>query len=334
MTAPLSKQEILDRARAFRESEIILAAHQLGVFDALGEGFLSGVDVAQGISASERGTVIILDALVGLGLLLKVAGKYGNTPVGRDILCRDGTEQCGHTLDHIAELRETWQGLPKSVKSGTTCKPRKDRFSESRERNVVFTGAMAEIGRPNGRIIAESVDLTDRKRLLDVGGGPGVFAEEILRRNPGMEAVIADLPITIEAARPHVEKGGFADRIKFQAADVYHDPDVDLGGLYDVVLISNILHMEGCDENRGLLKKVFRAMAPGGVVLIHEGIIDDDHAAPVDRTIFAINMLINTERGNCYSFNEMTDWLEEAGFESAKLVDCFPLPSLILAEKR
>ena len=167
-----------------------------------------------------------------------------------------------------------------------------------------------------------------------IGGGPGAYSEEILRHNPAMRAVLADLPITIETARSYVAKGGFADRITFQAIDIYNDPNMDLGSGYDVALISNVLHMEGERENRELLEKVYRTILPGGLLLIHETIIEDDHSSPVDRALFAVNMLVNTQRGNCYSFNEMKGWLEEAGFVDVTFIDCFERPSLMTARKR
>lgn len=333
MTAPLGKKEIMDLARSFQKPEVLMAAHKLGVFDALGRERLFGTEVAERIDASDRGTVILLDALVGMGLLLKDEGQYRNTPAGRDNLCRGGSDPIGHALDHGLGLMETWRKLPESVKSGRTNKPPEESFSENRSKNAIFIGAMAEIGRPNGKIIAENVDLSGRKLLLDAGGGPGAFSEEILRKNPGMRAVVADLPITLEAARPHIEKGGFADRIELRPADLYHDPDVDLGSGYDVALISNVLHMEGVEPNRELVKKVHAALVPGALLMIHETIIDDDRTTPVDRALFAINMLVNTERGNSYSFSEMKGWLGEAGFVDVVFVDCFEQPSLMTARK-
>lgn len=329
----LEKQEILDLMRTFQKPEVVMAAHRLGVFDVVGEERLSGSEVAAKIGASTRGTTILLDALVGMRLLFKEEGSYYNTPAGRDNLCREGSDPILNALNHVGELMESWRRLPESVVSGRTIKSEEKKFSNNPEVNASFIGAMAEIGRPNGRIIAENVDLIDRKRLLDVGGGPGAYSEEILRVNPGMHAVVADLPITIETARGHVEKGGFANRINFQAADIYNDPDVDLGAGYDAVLISNVLHMEGEAQNRELLNKVHRVMESDGLLMIHETIIDDDHASPVDRTLFSVNMLVNTQRGNCYSFNEMKGWLEEAGFVDVAFIDCFERPSLMMARK-
>ncbi len=327
----MEKQEILDLMRTFQQPEVVLAAHRLGVFDAIGIESLNGVDVASRIKASRRGTIILLDALVGMGLLLKVAGCYRNTEVGRVALCSDGSDSIINALNHVEELIDSWRRLPESVVSGRSNKLEDRKFSNNPEVNAAFIGAMAEMGRPNGRIIAENVDLGERKLLLDVGGGPGAYSEEILRLNPGMRAVVADLPITIETARGHVAKGGFADRIDFLAADIYDDPKADLGSGFDVALISNVLHMEGEAQNRQLLHKVKGAMLPGAVLLVHETIIDDDHTTPLDRALFAVNMLVNTERGNSYSFNEMKSWLKDAGFVDVEFIDCFEKPALIMA---
>ncbi|MBF0383374.1 MAG: methyltransferase [Magnetococcales bacterium] len=329
----MEKQEILNLMRSFQQPEVVMAAHKLGVFDALGDRVLGSFDIASRIGASVRGTTILLDALVGMGLLIKEQGNYKNTATGRASLCSDGNDPIINALNHIGELMESWRKLPESVISGRSNKSEEKTFSKNPEVNSSFIGAMAEIGRPNGRIIAKNINLAGCKMLLDVGGGPGSYSEEILRVNPDMRAIVADLPITIETARHHIEQGGFADRIDFKAADIYNDPNVDLGIGYDVALISNVLHMEGAEKNRRLLQKVHAAMEPNGLLMIHETIIDDDHASPVDRTLFAVNMLVNTERGNCYSFSEMQAWLLESGFVGIEFIDCFEQPSLMLARK-
>ncbi|MBF0380063.1 MAG: methyltransferase domain-containing protein [Magnetococcales bacterium] len=333
MTKPMEKQEILDLMRTFQGPEVVMAAHKLSLFDAIGKKSLSAIDISHKIEASVRGCTILLDALVALGLLLKNKERYQNTPVGLKTLCSDGDDTIINSMNHINELMESWRRLPESVLSGHTNKKLDLQFSENSEVNRSFIGAMAELGRPNGRIIAENLNLASYNKLLDVGGGPGAYCEEILRVNPQMFGVIADLPITIESARPYVEKGGFAERISFIAADFYNDPNVELGSNYDVVLISNVLHMEGEVQNRKLIKKLYNTMEPDGLLIIHETIISEDHTSPLDRTFFAVNMLVNTQRGNSYSFNEIKGWLVDAGFGVVEFIDCFENPSLMTAKK-
>jgi cyclopropane fatty-acyl-phospholipid synthase-like methyltransferase len=192
---------------------------------------------------------------------------------------------------------------------------------------------MRDIGRANAKIIAETLDLSDYKKLIDLGGGPGSFSMEIIKKFPHIRATIVDLPLTLEVARELVNEAGMADKLALREADFFNDPESDLGEGYDLAVISNVLHIEGVDQNRALLKRLFNAMDKRGMVIIHETIIDETRTAPPDRALFAINMLVNTERGNAYTFDEMKEWLEEAGFTDISFVDCFERPSLMVAYK-
>lgn len=75
-------------------------------------------------------------------------------------------------------------------------------------------------------------------------------------------------------------------------------------------------------------------MAAPGMVIIHESIIEENRTSPPDRALFAVNMLLHTKRGNCYSFEEMKGWMIDAGFEDIAFVDCFERPSLMVGYKR
>lgn len=326
--------QLMETVRGFQKAQLILTAHRLAIFTTLGQARLSPESLASSLSCSLRGLTILLDALVSLELLGKEEGLYFNQELAYQHLTPEGSDYRGTSFDHIYDLMTVWSRLDESVRSGQACRrPEEHLMSGSPEKNATFMGAMAEMGRPNGRIIATNLDLSPYHTLLDIGGGPGVYSEEILRLNPQMKAVIADLPLTVQTAEGLVAQGEFAERIDFQCIDIFQDSVNGFTGQYDVALISNVLHMEGEEPNRLLLKKVFACLNPGGMIIIHEGIIETGRTAPVDRAMFAINMLVNTARGNCYTFEEMQSWLQDGGFAQIQWVDCFERPSLITAQK-
>lgn len=325
--------ELLSMIRGYQPAQIILTAHRLGVFKWLGDRAYAVEEIATGLATSARGTRILLDALTAIGVVEKQADRYQNTLTTRTFCSGIGHEDRSTSLNHYADLMHIWSRLDESVRTGVSCRLPLEHLTQGEAKhNAVFIGAMAEIGRPNARIIAQTLDLSPFRRLVDIGGGPGVYAEEFLRNNPHMTALIADLPLTIQSAQPLVAGGEFAHRIEFIAFDAYNDKDT-LDEPFDLALVSNVLHMEGETKNRQLLQTIHQAMQPGGMIILHEKIIAPNRTTPTDAALFAVNMLVNTQRGDCYSKEEMEAWLLEAGFTHIQLVDCFVHPSLITARK-
>ncbi len=326
--------ELMNHLRGFQAGRIILTAHELDLFDHLGGETLDCETIARRLGASVRGSRILLDALVSLGLMIKTGDRYRNGRMARENLCRQGANQRRGTLDHFLGMAASWGQLPAAVRTGGRPTPREESVIGDGEKNRSFIAAMAEMGRDNGRVLAANVDFSGRRLLLDLGGGPGAYASEILKKNPDMRAVVVDLPITVETAREFIARDPAGDRIQLKKADFFAPETPDLGEGYDAALISNVLHVEGATENRTLLERVHDAMVPGGLLLIHESLIEPDRTRPPDRALFAVNMLVHTERGNCYTFDEIRAWMLAAGFENITLIDCFQQPSLMAGYRK
>jgi hypothetical protein len=123
---------------------------------------------------------------------------------------------------------------------------------------------------------------------------------------------------------------GVAGRFSFVAGDL---ADADFGHGHDIATLGHILHSEGEKRGRALLKKTFKALAPGGTIAIAEFLVDDGRTAPPVSLIFAVNMLVNTDEGDTWSFDEIAGWLREAGFRDPRMIEA-PGPSpLILATR-
>jgi len=134
----------------------------------------------------------------------------------------------------------------------------------------------------------------------------------------------------IPTTRRIVERFGVADRFSYLAGDVL---EADFGSGYDIATLGHILHTEGEERSRHLLRKTFDALKSGGTIAIGEWLVNDERTEPMNGLIFAVNMLVHSEQGDTFSFNEIKSWLEEAGFKKARTLDA-PGPSpLILAIK-
>ncbi len=166
--------------------------------------------------------------------------------------------------------------------------------------------------------------------VLDIGAGSGVWGIAIAKQSPHVRIHAVDWPQVLKVTRRIAKKHGLADRLKTAPGDFF---EADFGKGHRLATIGHILHSEGRDRSRRLLKLVFNALAPGGTVAIQEFVPDDDRSGPPNALIFAINMLVNTEAGDTFTFNEMSRWLRQAGFRNPRLLDVPSVSPLVLADK-
>ena len=291
------------------------AAVKLDVFSAIGEMRLGGSQIAHRLKCAKRGMERLLDALTAMGLLLKEEGRYANTPAGRVFLCRESPQYLGYMMMHHHQLVDSWVRLDEAVSSG---KPVRDRRSGSREAwRENFLMGMFNMAMNVAPRIVPLIDMGDRRHLLDLGGGPGTYAIHFCRANPGLTATVFDLATT----RPFAEKtiSGFdlAHRISFRSGNFLED---DIGSGYDVAWLSHILHGEGPEDCRRILRKTAKALTGGGWVIIHEFILEDTMDRPLFPALFSLNMLLGTPAGQAYSEGQLRQMLSEAGVKEVRRV--------------
>jgi SAM-dependent methyltransferase len=217
---------------------------------------------------------------------------------------------------HLAGMWDSWGGLTDIVETGEN--PRRRPGGERDDEGLnAFIGAMHVAGRGLAVEIAEDYDLSPYKKLLDIGGASGTYTIAFLRENPGMSSVLFDLPRVIPMAKERLTEEGLMDRVELVTGDFYEDR---LPGGCDLALLSAIIHQNSPGENLELYKKIHRALAPGGALLIRDHVMDEDRLSPPSGAIFAINMLVHTKGGDTYTFSEIERSMEEAGFEEIQLV--------------
>jgi ubiquinone/menaquinone biosynthesis C-methylase UbiE len=300
----------LDIVRGFMTSRVLLTGMELGVFDAIDQGHGEVEALSATLHTDPRATERLLNALAAMGLLTKDDhGRFGNTVEAWRFLVTDSAECQTGALRHYANLWRSWSALTEVLRTGAPA--RRADASLQEDATASFMAAMEYFARQRAPEVARSIDLADAERMLDVGGGPALYSIEFCRRYPRLRATVFDLPVVLPIAREHIEDARLSDRIELQPGDYYVD---EFGTGYDLVLLSSILHSNSEEQNRALLGKAFRALAPGGATLIQEFLVDDSRTDPPNAALFGINMLVNTPTGDVYSEAEITAWLEDAGF--------------------
>ncbi|MEE4111483.1 MAG: methyltransferase [Desulfobacteraceae bacterium] len=300
---------ILKTSGAYWAACALHGAVVLDVFTRIGDNRVGGQDMADQLDAPVDAVSRLLDALVAMGLLTKTAGGYANTEASRTYLSMDSDQYIGHIIQHHHHLVGSWARLAEAVVTGKPVRlPVREKGPQARE---AFLMGMFNLATQLAPQLVPAVDLTGCKTLLDLGGGPGTYAIHFCRHNRDLTATVMDLPTTRPFAEKTIEKMGMHDRVAFISGDYLQD---DISGSYDAVWMSHILHGEAPEDCRRMIEKAFRCLNPGGVVVIHEFILDDTLASPLFPALFSLNMLLGTDRGRAYSEAQLSGMLETAGY--------------------
>ena len=310
-----SISEIVDLASAFYGSAVLFAALDLGVFKALaeigGSGDLSAL--AHETGASPRGLRLLLDACVAEGLLGKQEDTYFNTEAGKMALVPGGPADLSKAVRYNQDVYPAWGRLADLARTGEPVESPQLHLGDDPERTRRFALSMRGRALAIGRGVVPMLDFEGCTKLLDLAGGPGTYAELIAQANPGLSVVTVDVPAVSAVARDCVAEAGLSDSIECRAGD-YHRDEYETAA-YDIVTIFGALHQESPAQIVGILSRAYRALKPGGRVVVLDMMTDETHAAPTFSALFALNMALTTENGWVFSDAELKGWMREAGFE-------------------
>ncbi len=300
--------ELLEISGFFWKTCVLHTAVKMDLFSSIGDRELTAGEVALKVDGAAKGVERLLNALVAMGLLNKKDHRYVNIPSGRALLAKDSPGYLGHIIMHHHHLLESWSKLDQAVKTG---QPQRSRSSFSNEEwRESFLMGMFNMAMGLAPRIVPVIDVSDRKHLLDLGGGPGTYAIHFCRNNERLRATVYDLPTTRPFAERTIQQFKLADRIHFMDGNYLEDP---VAGRYDVAWLSHILHGEGPEDCRMIIQKAVDALEPGGMIIIHEFILNNSMDGPLFPALFSLNMLLGTESGQSYSEAQIVDMLAAAG---------------------
>jgi SAM-dependent methyltransferase len=318
MQKPISNpSDLMQVVNGFRISRVILTAYELGIFTRLKNKARSSSDVAKDIKSDERATDRLMNALVGLGLLVKKQGSFSNAPFSEKFLVKGERDYMGN-LGHAVNLWKTWGTLTDCVMAGRTVAVDQPIVNRGDDWLEAFIAAMHFRGPQQAAEVEDCLDLSAVRKILDVGGGSGLFSFEFIRRNKQAKAVIFDLPTVIPLTKKYIALEGFSDSVSTFAGD-YLKNSFESG--YDLVFVSAVIHINSADENKTLVKKCADALNSEGHLVIVDHLMSEDRTEPVMGALFALNMLVGTEKGDTYTEREIRTWMQEAGLTGLKRLD-------------
>jgi predicted O-methyltransferase YrrM len=294
------------------ETKILLTAVKLDVFSAIDTRPKSAHEIAERIGADASTLGILLNALVAMRLLTKSGEVFSNSSTALTHLVRHSTQYVGHLLLlHDAEW-SNWGRLEETIRTGRRMVDRHVFETDPELGSNVLT-VLNRIGQQSGPDLAKRLNLTGKERILDLGGGAGTNAIAFCQVYPELTAIVFDLPATLRLTEKTVKEAGLESRIRLLPGDFNSDP---LGGPYDLVLMSDVLHYQTFQMNRDLVEKVFASLDSGGRLVIKDRFLEESGAGPAWTTAFAVHILVNTQHGSCYRASDAAQWLTEAGFVS------------------
>jgi SAM-dependent methyltransferase len=299
----------------FRASRVLLAAHQLGIFEAL-QRPMTSTDLSKTIFSESAAIEKILTALCALGLIKREGSLFSLTPLAQDTLVSSSPRYIGGTLDFNEYLWWEWSLLADMAKGGERYQKRYNQVKQLQQsdRYVIqgdyFTMAMhGKASNGGAQFLAERIDLTGCRHLLDVGGGPGTYSIGLCQKFPDLKAVVWDTSDTLETAKRVIKHFGLSQRIGIQLGDWDRE---EFGTGFDAVLLSNVAH--GKESSAPMLfKKSFAALEPGGLLIVNDFMLNKEKNGPLPAALF--NLMVDA-----YSEPEMIDVIQAAGFENAKSV--------------
>lgn len=323
---------LMAMSHAFFSSQILFTGVELGVFEALALKPAAPAELARRLRLNARGADALLHALAALGLLRKRGGRFSPSEIALQHLVPGRPGYMGNIIRHSSNLQASWAQLPEVVRTGKPAKrPYESGTRAARQATRNFILGMADLAGPMAREMVDRLDLRGVRRVLDVGGGPGTYLFAVLRKVPGATGDVFDLPPVIPIMREQAAAHGLADRVGAVAGDFIDD---DLGRGYDLVIMSNVLHSNSPAECRLMLRKGYKALNPGGRIVVSEFTLNEDRTGPPAGAFFSVNMLVNTPGGSAYTSAEISQWLRAAGFVVEKPFPLMDRSTVVVGVKR
>lgn len=335
-TAHSNPGNLLQLGLSFWGSRAFLSAVELGLFSVLADGPLSETQLRERLELHPRSSRDFFDALVALGVLRRVDGKYSNTEETAMFLDRAKASYIGGIFEMAAQrLYPFWAHLTDALRTGqmrNELKNGNDFFAElysNPQRLRTFLTAMTGISMASSRTIAAKFPWQDYETFVDVGGAQGGAAAQIALAHPHLKGEVFDLPQVEPVCQEYLRSLKLDSRVRFQGGDFFNEPLPHS----DVLLMGHILHDWNLEQKLTLLRKAYAALPEGGALIVYDSMIDDDRSSNAAGLLMSLNMLIETPGGFDYTPADCKGWLASVGFRDMAVESLGPTESMVTALK-
>ncbi len=336
MKPALTPDGILQLGMGFWGSKALLSAVELGLFTQLAKGPLTAEELRGRLKLHERSARDFFDALVALGMLERKDDRYSNTPETDLFLDRAKATYIGGMLEMANErLYPFWGHLTEGLRTGQPQNEAKagQNFFTALYADPVrldhFLKAMTGVSMGAALAIAKQFPWKNHRTFVDIGAAQGNVPVQIALAHHHLTGGGMDLPVVRPIFEAYVRTHGLSNRLTFHAGDFFKDPLPPA----EVFVMGHILHDWNMEEKRLLLQKVYEALPPGGALIVHEAIIDDERKRNAFGLLMSVNMLIETPGGFDYTGADCMGWMREAGFRETRVEHLIGPDSMVIGIK-
>jgi hypothetical protein len=336
VTDQLNPDRIMQLGMAFWGSKALLSAVELGVFTELAKQPLDAEGLRQRFGLHPRSARDFFDALVALGMLQRENGRYANTAETNLFLDHAKSTYIGGFLEMAnARLYRFWGSLTEGLRTGLPQNEIKeggsffDKLYKDPARLKQFLQSMTGLSMGASKAIAEKFPWRQYRTFIDIGAAQGGLVVQVALAHEHITGGGFDLPVAGQIFEEYVNSFGLSHRLRFIPGDFFADPLPEA----DVLAMGHILHDWNLEENKRLITKAYKALPPGGALIIFEALIDDERRLNAFGLLMSLNMLIELPGGFDYTGADCSAWLKEAGFRETRVEHLARPDSMVIGIK-
>lgn len=307
---------------AYWDSQVFLTANRIKLFDVLAAGPLSSDELAAKLTLRPRQARLFFNSCAGLRLLDVQDGRFANSALSAAFLVSGSPGFMGNAVLYSDHLYGTWGQLEKGLRQDAPVLAPQSYLGGDAQRTRAFVYGMHDRALGLARSLISLVDLSDRKRMLDVGGGPGTYSILFTQRYPGLHSTVLELQGVVDVAREIIAANNAADTVALLPGDYLTS---EYPGDQDVVLMSGMFHRETPATCRKLIARASAALTPDGLLVVSDIFADAGGASPPFATLFGLNMMLTAKDGGVHADADVALWMRDAGFGTTETWN-FPPP--------
>ncbi|MEE4120507.1 MAG: methyltransferase [Paracoccaceae bacterium] len=335
MTGLTEAEEISDIAFGYMGSKALFAALEFGIFTHLGEGPLPLDALAARTGLAPERARMLMTALTGLGLTVPAGEGWANAPASQAFLVKGEKHDFGEYLrlqvgrQMYPLMDQIEDALAGRLGTGATASYAQW-FSDAEEARLYSESQHAgSLGPARG--LAKRVDLSGARSLLDLGGGTGAFAITLARAFPGLAVTVVDFPNVADLGEAYVADAGLSDRVGYVRGDALATA---WPGGQDAILMSYLLSGVPDHAHEGLIARALDTLAPGGQLLVHDFIVDADHAGPRNTALWQLQHAAFTPDARALAEDWLADRMRAAGFAEVSAGPLVPGMTKLVTARR
>lgn len=311
---------VMEQNLAFVTARSLHTAVELELFTHLSKNPMTAKAISKCVDADPNSLEKLLNVLVLVGLLERENDNFNNSHTAEAFLIKGKPGYMGPLIEQGRRIWQCYDQLTEVIRTGQPAEESKAAtkacMANNPEAARTFTYAMHGIATGVAKQLVEAVDLSGRRSLLDVGGGAGTHSISFVKANPQLQATVLDLPNVIKVADEIISTNNLSDKIQTQAGDWNQLP---FGTQHDVILMSQVLHIEKPEGALELLQKAYSALPNGGQLITMHFLMNPEKSGPWFPVVFNLNMLVELGTQG-FSTSEIQRLLRQIGFKSIKVI--------------